>query len=913
LEPTPDEQLAQSAWVRRLAQNLLRDPALAEDAAQLGSIADWQNGPINSHARASWLATTVRRLAGRLARGEARRSARERSAARPEALPSAAELVERAEAHRALVAAVLALDEPYRSTILLRFVEDLAPRAIARREGVPVATVRTRLARGLERLRRELEQRHGDAREWLGLLLPFSIPVHPPPILLGTTLLKSAKLVPVALLLLLAAAGLFLALREHEAPSLDAPQAAVAACEADAVRSRVDTRGSPSERADVAASSPSKASDAAQDPPLTEEFRGRVVDLREDPIAGARIRFLHSPSYGYYIFHAEFEEAERELGDSLSDAQGRFALSVPYGMLIGLHVSATGFADEHLAARFGGDVVVHLGSAAGLSGFVTRRTDGQPVRDAAVRVRAGVDEGVERVVQTDANGRYLVEGLPPGPLGMLVAPEHEAMTRWEELELQPGQTLQHDVIVETGQSVRGRVLDHASGAPIEGADVSAWEFIYKTVRTDAHGAFELGGTPGRQLQLSARARGYARTDVRVLDSSEEVELRLARGQRATGRLLGPDGAPIAGGFVGVVAYDGREGVARSDMRATSSAADGRFEIGDLRSDLPHTLYLRADGRGERWIGFPVPEPALIDFGDLRLEPPALVEGRVLEAGGGPPAEIRVRLHPASSGGAPADHVAPREVSTDALGRFVFRDLGAAEWILSVQAPGILAPPEQSMKLSPGETRRGIELRLGDGQSIEGLVEDEPGHSLAGALVTAVPEGGSRGIRQALSDSEGRFQLSGLPVGKWTVRVSGPRSEGESRSRYEELLQSHVEPGTRGLELRLRSRSSSIRGRVLEADGKPVRGAFVFTIDAGLPPREFVLSDDSGNFEFPIAPGGGEQLFAQRGIPLSRALRAPTAAEFHAGWVADDDAQARVLSRALSAGTTDAEFRLRPPR
>jgi DNA-directed RNA polymerase specialized sigma24 family protein len=42
-------------------------------------------------------------------------------------------------------AAVLALRDPYRSAILLRFCEDVAPSAIAERLGIPVETVKTRL------------------------------------------------------------------------------------------------------------------------------------------------------------------------------------------------------------------------------------------------------------------------------------------------------------------------------------------------------------------------------------------------------------------------------------------------------------------------------------------------------------------------------------------------------------------------------------------------------------------------------------------------------------------------------------------------------------------------------------------------------------------------------------------------
>ena len=76
------------------------------------------------------------------------------------------EAVQRAEVHRRLVEAVFALAEPYRTTILLRYFEDLPPREVARRMEAPVETVRTRVSRGLEILRRRLEGAGG--REWLG-------------------------------------------------------------------------------------------------------------------------------------------------------------------------------------------------------------------------------------------------------------------------------------------------------------------------------------------------------------------------------------------------------------------------------------------------------------------------------------------------------------------------------------------------------------------------------------------------------------------------------------------------------------------------------------------------------------------------------------------------------------------------
>jgi hypothetical protein len=106
-------------------------------------------------------------------RSEERRDARERVAARPEALPATDDLVQRAELLRAVVDHVIALPEPYRSTILLRFFEERSSQEIAVRRGEPVETVRTRLKRGLamlrDRLATELDVEIEDGRRAQGL------------------------------------------------------------------------------------------------------------------------------------------------------------------------------------------------------------------------------------------------------------------------------------------------------------------------------------------------------------------------------------------------------------------------------------------------------------------------------------------------------------------------------------------------------------------------------------------------------------------------------------------------------------------------------------------------------------------------------------------------------------------------
>jgi RNA polymerase sigma-70 factor (ECF subfamily) len=169
------EQLLQhAAWVRRVAAHLVVDAARADDVAQQTLLAALTQPPKRTDAPRAWLASVVRSFARRAARSEARRERHESSAPPAGPAPPVHEVVARAETQRALVDAVLALDEPYRTALLLRFFENRSPRAIAKETRAPVETVRTRLKRGLELLRAKYVERR--AQDWAVALVSLIEP-----------------------------------------------------------------------------------------------------------------------------------------------------------------------------------------------------------------------------------------------------------------------------------------------------------------------------------------------------------------------------------------------------------------------------------------------------------------------------------------------------------------------------------------------------------------------------------------------------------------------------------------------------------------------------------------------------------------------------------------------------------------
>lgn len=164
--------LAERVWVERLARSLVADDATAADIVQQTWLAAVESPPRSSPR--GWLARVVRNAAFQSHRVATRRARHESVVPSRAAEPSPADTVARADAHRRVVDAVMSLDEPYRTAVLLRFFEGLESAEVARRTDVPVETARTRIKRALALLRGRLDHdAGGDGRAWALALAPL--------------------------------------------------------------------------------------------------------------------------------------------------------------------------------------------------------------------------------------------------------------------------------------------------------------------------------------------------------------------------------------------------------------------------------------------------------------------------------------------------------------------------------------------------------------------------------------------------------------------------------------------------------------------------------------------------------------------------------------------------------------------
>ncbi|HEV8112159.1 MAG TPA: sigma-70 family RNA polymerase sigma factor [Planctomycetota bacterium] len=217
--------LSQADWVRALVRGLGVRESDADDVVQATWVAALTSPPraaAEGPGLRAWVARVARNFALKRVGGDQRRASHERDGARQERLPSAADVVEREEARAEVVRALLDVQEPYRTTLLLRFYEGLEPREIARRQDVPDSTVRNRLKRGLAFLRERLESTQGtNWRQRCVLVLPLLHSAPQGPVWLpkwagaGSALASAAvvKTVGVAAAVVLVAGGLTFVLK----------------------------------------------------------------------------------------------------------------------------------------------------------------------------------------------------------------------------------------------------------------------------------------------------------------------------------------------------------------------------------------------------------------------------------------------------------------------------------------------------------------------------------------------------------------------------------------------------------------------------------------------------------------------------------------------------------------------------
>lgn len=632
---SPEDLLAHSDFVRSLARSLVIDSNDAADVEQKTWLTALEHPPATPHSPRGWLSTVVRNFAVTLHRRENRRKKYEQASVRSMSMTTPEEIALRKEAIRQMTQAVLSLEEPYLSTIIMRFYEDMPVKDVAERLGMPLETVKTRIQRGLRILRRRLDNANGGSRKkWCLALAPLA----GLKLTAGTAaaagtaigvetgsfgflfMLAKLKVGIAAALLVGLSVTLYQLFPEAPVQEAEIPAASTAApnlgdsggghynaLEGDEPFDRY------MDRSDRVALAPSGLF-----------CSGRVTDLE----TGAPVQVF---DFFLNVCHCDEGAGDTHIHETVEDEEGRFSFSLEKGGPAYIRISSSQYRwkelwDIEISDEIGlTDLKIELDPGLKLSGRVVEDATNRPISNAIVGpamypydtdvVWLRLLEFNEKCLHavTDEEGRFTLSGLHRNE--KKIAALHSDFAEGS-VRVVPGSEEEVEIRLKSGYRIFGRAMDD-EGKPAGDILIQVFGDELPTRRallTDSSGRYRTPPLHPGRVFLKAGLRAWSKEEeteftrehkvVDVVDSDLEVNFGPAEEYLTwRGILYGFDGEPTTSGGLMVVPADMGMKEARGYRLRRYAAFDeqGRFEVGKL---LPgrYRVYWDKEGKSPFGLG-----------------------------------------------------------------------------------------------------------------------------------------------------------------------------------------------------------------------------------------------------------------------------------------------------------------------
>ncbi|MGH9360970.1 MAG: carboxypeptidase regulatory-like domain-containing protein, partial [Thermoanaerobaculia bacterium] len=391
------------------------------------------------------------------------------------------------------------------------------------------------------------------------------------------------------------------------------------------------------------------------------------------------------------------------------------------------------------------------------------------------------------------------------------------------------------------------------------------------------GRFVFSTLADGSFDVTVSAEGYVSAEKKsVSTGAGELQFSLAPEAVYSGSVLSEEnGAPVAQAEVTLRGGDrGRERFsAKTDAKglfAVRKASQGSFTVSADHPDYaPSTEETRELEAGKKVEGEVIRLPRGLSATGKVVD--GLTQAAIAQA-------VVTFTHESQGSGS----VPRRTAQTGPEGTFEVKGLREGKFALAARARGYFSSKPQAVTIAPGGGRE-FTIPLEAGSSIAGRVLDTAGKPIAGATVRPNPAfSNNQGYdprfqslqdANALSDSEGRYLLEGLPPHPNYRVVATHREYAPSSSKP---LALNAREAVENADLTL-SRGGVVRGRVVDEKGSPLAGAGVSASRArgqgaaeeeevgyyfGDPRSASATSDRDGNYSLPRLEAGLYTLRAQ---------------------------------------------------
>jgi beta-lactamase regulating signal transducer with metallopeptidase domain/protocatechuate 3,4-dioxygenase beta subunit len=418
--------------------------------------------------------------------------------------------------------------------------------------------------------------------------------------------------------------------------------------------------------------------------------------------------------------------------------------------------------------------------------------------------------------------------------------------------------------------VRGRVVLASDGSLVIGAEVRlvTWNegrSRYDTQKTtsDDLGEFEFKHVPrgtnelvAYHGELASRKSMYQGEPVEVAADGKSYPLstlKLAPTPRIVARVVSvADGKPVADAVVHPVWSDGER-----DQRTD---ANGEATLRRLTNEVWH-IEVKAKGFAQQVqaINLANTETARVTF---ELAPGAALEGTVRDEAGKPVAGAEISVFPADFNGEQIEYL-----KTDGAGKYRFDYLPVTKGLMLMLSRDGYADMREAVTLEAGAAAaRSLDLVLKQrphGGTVRGVVTDKDGKPIAGAAVRNDGRS-SRDFRTATTDANGKFTVDNVFEGSVGYEVI-LKAQDFAPQRVAFKPGTREEPGEVAVAL---APGHRVRGRVVDAAGKPIAGVRIASSDGnrggGFNFGQTGTTDAAGRFAFDSLPTDAPFDFSKMG-------------------------------------------------
>lgn len=465
--------------------------------------------------------------------------------------------------------------------------------------------------------------------------------------------------------------------------------------------------------------------------------------------------------------------ATDKAGEVLFDevAVGAYAVGADFG------------ASKPVVVKAGEETVVDIAFDAGFvaDGIVVDGA-GAPLAGAGVYVDATRRLSDVPTVRADAEGRFVIPGLPVGQVVLVAAVAGKADGTLEVVGGDRDRVEARIVCADPAGVVELRCAD-AAGAPLAGASVVV-ELLFDSdvywpnhaVVTNAEGVLRVVGVPLGDVAVRGRT-----TDGRMAEAQLSVaegapvrsELSFGQVTNVSGKVLASDGTTVvAGAEVRVVISDS---FCLSDLTRTTGP-DGTFRMPPLMAKTGLSIWAKHPTFGSASERFEAEACGADIAATLTLSTTGTLRVTTVDRDGRPVPNVPLVASEDVDGGGDFD-----EVISDANGRAVFYDLPPLALRVSnrafAAASGWVAESESIVAFAGGPD---VVLRLPAATPtlgvLKGRIVDAARLPIGSLMVMFAHEGDPQGFAGvAVTDVDGRFERRGLAAGTVVPRVDDVRT------------------------------------------------------------------------------------------------------------------------------------------